>query len=220
MSLASLPENTEALLLYLLTTVERSGRTLDTIRRLKNVEEALSWLMENGYVHEYWGSLDLTLAGMHAARQLQSSSEEAPRTTRETAPMLSDGAVTTMLDTHPLRPRRDRSRLALEKQTLQFLLAFDKPQNALPIPVLDGDILGRSEADINLPEDDYISGQHCSFSVKTVAGQSTLFIEDLGSRNGTFVNKAQIKKGQLTPLDHGSRIQVGSTTLIVVAIPR
>jgi len=221
MDIANLPENTEDLLVYLLVTAERSGRTYETLRRMKNVEPALAWLMENGYVYEYWGSLDLTLAGLQAAREIQNSPQETQHNVRDTTQIMPNSNVMIMLDTHPLRPRRERSRLALENQVLHFLLAFDVPKNALPIPVLDGDILGRiDEADINLPNDNFLSGQHCRFNIKLTEGRPTLYVTDLESRNGTYVNKVRLTKGQSGRLEHGSRVAVGNTLLLVVQIPR
>jgi len=221
MSLASLPENTEALLLYLLVTSDRGGRSYETLRKMQNIEKAMTWLIENNYAYEYQDSLDLTLAGLHAARQVQISTDDRTRSTRDTAQITSGPVHTVMFDTHPLRPRRERSRIDLDKQVLHYLLAFDMPKNALPIPVLDGDILGRDDdADINLPEDDYISSQHCCFSIKLTDSRPTLYVEDLGSRNGTYVNKTLLEKQRRVRLEHGSRVSVGSTILIVVQIPR
>ncbi len=217
----NLPENTEALLIYLLVTAERGGRTYETLHKMPDTDEALAWLTENGFIYDYWGSIDLTLAGLQAARQIQTSASEGTRSVRETATIVPGPVSAVTFDTHPLRVRSEHSRLAIEKQVLLFMLAFDVPKNALPIPVLDGDILGRyEEADINLPSDDFVSGEHCRFSIKSADGHPTLFIEDMGSRNGTYVNKVRLEKQRVTKLEHGSRVAVGSTILIVVQIPR
>lgn len=67
--------------------------------------------------------------------------------------------------------------------------------------------IGRSsEGDIVLKSDDYASGRHARFS----RHGGLLYVEDLGSTNGTFVNDR--KAVGATPLRDGDRVRVGSTT--------
>ncbi len=67
--------------------------------------------------------------------------------------------------------------------------------------------IGRSAAsDIVLKSDDYASGSHAQL---THHG-GLLYVEDLGSTNGTFVNGR--KTVGATPLRHGDSVRVGSTT--------
>jgi pSer/pThr/pTyr-binding forkhead associated (FHA) protein len=67
--------------------------------------------------------------------------------------------------------------------------------------------IGRSSAsDIVLKSDDYASGSHAQL---THHG-GLLYVEDLGSTNGTFVNGR--KTVGATPLRHGDSVRVGSTT--------
>jgi pSer/pThr/pTyr-binding forkhead associated (FHA) protein len=67
--------------------------------------------------------------------------------------------------------------------------------------------VGRSSAsDIVLKSDDYASGRHAQL---THHG-GLLYVEDLGSTNGTFVNGR--KTVGATPLRHGDSVRVGSTT--------
>jgi pSer/pThr/pTyr-binding forkhead associated (FHA) protein len=64
--------------------------------------------------------------------------------------------------------------------------------------------IGRSSAsDIVLKSDDYASGSHTRHG-------GLLYVEDLGSTNGTFVNGR--KTVGATPLRHGDSVRVGSTT--------
>ena len=62
-----------------------------------------------------------------------------------------------------------------------------------------------------LPYDSQISRQHASLSVKSGAW----YIEDLGSRNGTYVDKQKIETP--TRLEHGEMFRVGRTWLELVA---
>ena len=219
MDVIPLPQNTEGLLLYLLITPDKSRRSREALRQMQNFDAAVAWLTENGYAYEYNNCFELTLAGMHAARQIQNLKEITTHTYQNEAPTSAPGQIVLpMVETHPLRTQRDRSRT--ERQTMVFMLAFEEHKNVLPIPVLDGDILGRyNEANITLIHDDYVSGQHCRFSIQMVGDRSILCVEDLGSRNGTFVNKRRLERGKVHPIEHGTHLQVGSTVLKVVKIP-
>jgi len=67
--------------------------------------------------------------------------------------------------------------------------------------------IGRSSAsDIVLKSDDYASGRHAQLT----RHGGLLYVEDLGSTNGTFVNGR--KTVGATPLRHGDSVRVGSTT--------
>ena len=67
--------------------------------------------------------------------------------------------------------------------------------------------IGRSAAsDIVLKSDDYASGSHAQLT----RHGGLLYVEDLGSTNGTFVNGR--KTVGATPLRHGDTVRVGSTT--------
>jgi pSer/pThr/pTyr-binding forkhead associated (FHA) protein len=67
--------------------------------------------------------------------------------------------------------------------------------------------IGRSSAsDIVLKSDDFASGRHAQLT----RHGGLLYVEDLGSTNGTFVNGR--KTVGATPLRHGDTVRVGSTT--------
>ena len=67
--------------------------------------------------------------------------------------------------------------------------------------------IGRSSAsDIVLKSDDYASGRHA----RLTRHGGLLYVEDLGSTNGTFVNGR--KTVGATPLKRGDTVRVGSTT--------
>jgi hypothetical protein len=67
--------------------------------------------------------------------------------------------------------------------------------------------IGRSAgSDIVVKSDDYASGRHAQLS----RHGGLLYVEDLGSTNGTFVNGS--KAVGATPLRDGDTVKIGSTT--------
>jgi FHA domain len=61
--------------------------------------------------------------------------------------------------------------------------------------------------DIALPQDDYVSARHARFEPR----QDGVWIQDLGSTNGTFLNGARLEQPRrLTP---GDIVRVGETDL-------
>ena len=60
---------------------------------------------------------------------------------------------------------------------------------------------------ISLPDDTYVSSLHAR--VFTSGGR--VLVEDLGSTNGTYLNRAKLTS--TVPLNKGDRLQVGSTVL-------
>ncbi len=65
-----------------------------------------------------------------------------------------------------------------------------------------GLIVGRESADIELPEDTFVSGAHCRFTCR----DEGLFIEDMGSANGTY---SRLRPGEAVP--YGSLLLLGQT---------
>ena len=58
-------------------------------------------------------------------------------------------------------------------------------------PIMEGGVtIGRENGEIVFPEDGYVSGTHCSI----VGDDDGVFLEDLGSSNGTYI---RVRKGQL-----------------------
>lgn len=60
---------------------------------------------------------------------------------------------------------------------------------------------------ISLPDDTYVSNLHA----RVFASGGRVLVEDLGSTNGTYLNRAKLTS--TVPLDKGDRLQVGSTVL-------
>lgn len=65
-----------------------------------------------------------------------------------------------------------------------------------------GLVVGRENADIELPEDTFVSGAHCRFSCR----DEGLFIEDMGSANGTY---SRLRPSEAVP--YGSLLLLGQT---------
>lgn len=104
---------------------------------------------------------------------------------------------------------------------IRFLLAFEAYKDVLPVPVLDGDVLGRSPigTNIKLAHDLSVSNRHCKFTIKQERGYYHLYVEDLFSTNGTAVDDVPLEEGKPKLLKHGSRLRVGNTVLVVVQVP-
>jgi pSer/pThr/pTyr-binding forkhead associated (FHA) protein len=83
-------------------------------------------------------------------------------------------------------------------------------------------VLGRDGNDINFPDDPFISGRHAQVGIDGSgatpddAGESVsrweIVLQDLGSKNGTFV---RIRPGKDTPLAHGDYVFMGQQLLRV-----
>lgn len=73
-------------------------------------------------------------------------------------------------------------------------------------PLVNGFAIGRTTGDLRLANDGSISSKHCVFYVRGNAVE----IEDLGSRNGTFVGEQRIEPRKRLGLMPGVRILVGS----------
>ncbi|MCC6616895.1 MAG: FHA domain-containing protein [Anaerolineae bacterium] len=153
-------------------------------------------------------------------RRAETEETDIERTLDQVAPGLPT------LKEHPLRNglpevRNSKGVKVGRSTTVRYLLVFDTQKDALPIPIVSGDTLGRSKkGTIMLRHDDFISNRHCRFEI--VRDKSThrpnLFVEDLGSRNGTFVDDLEVFDGKVQ-LHHGSRLRIGNTVMIVVEIP-
>ena len=116
--------------------------------------------------------------------------------------------------------RFSRWDLNQERQSMpSFKKALTKSQGAMQLIVLDGPqqgltfnldqgnvVIGRGKADITIQDND-ISRNHASIEC-FAAGQ--IFIRDMASTNGTFVNK---KRVSYTKIVHGDIIQIGSTVM-------
>jgi hypothetical protein len=91
---------------------------------------------------------------------------------------------------------------------LEYIEPLDRAGERVPVDIAV--TIGRgADCDINL-QDTYLSGRHA----RVANDNGDLSIEDLGSRNGTYVNEELIK-GRVH-LDRGDIIQIGGVLFEVV----
>jgi len=89
------------------------------------------------------------------------------------------------------------------------LVFFSKHGDTKKIPIKEGiTILGRRpDCDVRIPVL-YVSRKHC----RIVRRQDKTLVQDLGSANGTFLNRERVMEA---PLSAGDRIAVGPVTFTV-----
>ena len=73
-------------------------------------------------------------------------------------------------------------------------------------------LIGRSEECDIRPLSDEVSRRHCAVQIDL----GVVWVEDLGSRNGTFVNGRRVHKATLLP---GDTLRVGRVDLVLVHAP-
>jgi len=111
------------------------------------------------------------------------------------APSQSDGAA------ESAAPRRGSLRLRVVEGVNQRDQSFDLDQEVT---------LGRSPScDISFVDDTYASSIHA----RVYPRNGDVFVEDLGSRNGTFLNEEPLDGP--TAIERGDLLRVGSTVLEV-----
>ncbi|HTN82267.1 MAG TPA: FHA domain-containing protein, partial [Sorangium sp.] len=98
-----------------------------------------------------------------------------------------------------------------------FIVTFQNDPGGSFWPIYSGRTqIGRAGADpateIGLP-DASASSRHASLHADPTTGQA--FIEDDGSRNGTFVNEQRLAQGERRQLRDNDRLRLGSTTFVV-----
>lgn len=74
-----------------------------------------------------------------------------------------------------------------------------------------GRLSRKSESDIQIPEDRFISRQHCFIEYVKNKGY---IIYDNGSKNGVYVNDKKLRKEDKIYLTHNDQIRIGQSILI------
>lgn len=93
----------------------------------------------------------------------------------------------------------------------QSLLITGGPLVGMILPLSNSPItIGRSPSSSLVLEDEYASSRHARLS----PGEGGWWIEDLGSRNGTFVDDERLTEPR--PLGPGTTVRIGQTTLELV----
>lgn len=110
------------------------------------------------------------------------------------------------------RRRQSRRNRASDAQDApQSLLITGGPLVGMILPLSNSPItIGRSPSSSLVLEDEYASSRHARLS----PGNDGWWIEDLGSRNGTFVDDERL--GEPRPLPLGTTVRIGQTTLELV----
>lgn len=107
----------------------------------------------------------------------------------------------------PRRAARTRQNPSLEQAALLVVLVG--PDAGKRIAVGEGVIVGRDVDGRGLIIDDGVSRRHMRVSRQA---DGTYLVEDLGSRNGTYVNGQRI---EAAPLQSGDKVAVGSGTILL-----
>jgi pSer/pThr/pTyr-binding forkhead associated (FHA) protein len=98
-----------------------------------------------------------------------------------------------------------------------FLVTFQNDPGGSFWPVYSGRTqLGRASGDTGADvaiADASASSRHASVHADPSTGQA--YVEDDGSRNGTFLNEQRLPPGERRQLRDNDRLRVGSTTFVV-----
>ncbi len=97
-----------------------------------------------------------------------------------------------------------------------FLVTFQNEPNGIFWSIRSGRTqLGRAGADkVDIGINDASSSsRHASVSADPATGQA--YVQDDGSRNGTFLNEQKLNSGEQRQLHDNDRLRLGSTTLVV-----
>lgn len=121
---------------------------------------------------------------------------------------LFGSAATVSPTAAPAAPAAPRQRRGFRKSSPTTLAVVGGSMTGASLPLGDGPLTVGRGADCTLVvSDDYASTRHARFYVRN--GQ--WFVEDLGSTNGTYVDRMRITGP--TPVSVGSLVRVGDTTV-------
>jgi pSer/pThr/pTyr-binding forkhead associated (FHA) protein len=110
-----------------------------------------------------------------------------------------------------VRSRRPRRARRADQPARPYRLRMVDPPTAQVFPVGEEVTIGRAPGcSVPLANDTFVSQLHARIYVR----EGRPFVEDLGSTNGTFLNRTRLH--QTMPLHRGDRVQVGQTVLEVV----
>lgn len=98
-----------------------------------------------------------------------------------------------------------------DQPTRPYRLKMIDPETSQVFPLSEEVTIGRAPGcSIPLADDTYVSQLHARIYVR----DGKPFVEDLGSTNGTFLNRDRLSKTM--PLHRGDKLQIGQTVLEIV----
>lgn len=124
---------------------------------------------------------------------------------------------------HPIRAEGSEAKptadpISIPNLSTPKLVVIRGQKLNIEYPIYTGDnFIGRTDekpVDIDLDDQESPDRVWCSRQhARIVSDDKGLSIEDLGSQNGTFVNRARIYPGQLRPLENGDVVQIGTVQM-------
>jgi pSer/pThr/pTyr-binding forkhead associated (FHA) protein len=103
------------------------------------------------------------------------------------------------------------------KVLVGFLVTFQNDPGGSFWPIYSGKMqMGRSSGDAGTDigiADASASSKHASIHADPSTGQA--YVEDDGSRNGTFLNEQRLSPGERRQMRDNDRLRLGSTTFVV-----
>lgn len=118
------------------------------------------------------------------------------------------GARPKTAPSRPTRPQETARPPATAKSAATTLAVTDGPLAGTTLPLRDTPItIGRADSSTLVLADDYVSTHHA----RLVPRGAEWVLEDLGSTNGTFLDRAKVTAP--TPVPAGVPIRVGKTVL-------
>ena len=121
--------------------------------------------------------------------------------------MIIDTGRTALEEQTIIQQHKRRKSTVLQEKAVLLILSSEELGRTF---IIDKDeiTIGRDDhCDIRL-DDPEVSAQHCRI---TVPGDKTFILEDLGSTNGSFINRKAVKKP--TQLFYSDRVVLGKTVL-------
>lgn len=153
------------------------------------LSEAATLMVKFGFLALLWVFVFAAVSVMR--RDLFGSAEAVPATSSKSAPAA------------PARSRRP-----FRKAVPTTLAVVGGSMTGATLPLGEGPITVGRGADCTLVvSDDYASTRHARFYTRN----DQWFVEDLGSTNGTFVDRMRITGP--TPISVGTQVRIGDTTV-------